>query len=88
MKINLKELEIVLNEFEPERYGFYEDINFHISKLSGETEYRISTQALGIHLRSFRENHCVKSVRIRSCSGPHFPAFELNRERYGVSLHI
>ena len=28
--------------------------------------------------------HCVKSVRIRSYSGPHFPAFELNTEtEYG-----
>ena len=25
--------------------------------------------------------HCVKSVRIRSYSGPHFPAFGLNTER-------
>ena len=32
--------------------------------------------------------HCVKSVCIRSCSGPHFPAFGLNSERYGLSLHI
>ena len=30
-------------------------------------------------------NHCVKSVRIRSYSGPHSPAFGL---RYSVSLHI
>ena len=30
----------------------------------------------------------VKSVRIRSYSGPHLPAFELNTERYGVSLRI
>ena len=30
----------------------------------------------------------MKSVRIRSYSGPHFPAFELNTERYGVSLRI
>ena len=30
--------------------------------------------------------HCVKSVRIRSCSGPHFPAFKMNTERYSVSL--
>ena len=30
----------------------------------------------------------VKSVRIRSYSGPHFPAFGLNTERYGVSLCI
>ena len=32
--------------------------------------------------------HCVKSVRVRSYSGLHFPAFRLNAERYGVSLHI
>ena len=25
--------------------------------------------------------HCVKSLRIRSCSGPHFPALRLNTER-------
>ena len=35
-----------------------------------------------------RACHCVKSVRIRSYSGPHFPAFGLNTERYGVSLRI
>ena len=32
--------------------------------------------------------HCVKSVRIRSYSGPYFPAFRLNTERYSVSLCI
>ena len=26
--------------------------------------------------------HCVKSVRIRSYSGPYFPVFGLNTERY------
>ena len=30
--------------------------------------------------------HCVKNVRIRSYSGPYFPTFGLNTERYGVSL--
>ena len=30
----------------------------------------------------------MKSVRIRSFSGPHFPAFGLNTERYGVSLSL
>ena len=34
------------------------------------------------------KNHCVKSIRIWSYSGPHFPAFGLNRERYAVSLRI
>ena len=33
-------------------------------------------------------NQCVKSLRIRSYSDPHFPAFGLNTERYGVSLRI
>ena len=32
--------------------------------------------------------HCVKSIRIRSYSGPHFPTFGLNTERYSVSLRI
>ena len=32
--------------------------------------------------------HCVKSVRIRSYFGPHFPTLGLNTERYGVSLRI
>ena len=32
--------------------------------------------------------HCVKRVRIQSYSCPHFPAFRLNTERYGVSLRI
>ena len=33
-------------------------------------------------------SHCVKSVRIRSYSGPNFPAFGLNMKRYEVSLRI
>ena len=32
--------------------------------------------------------HCVKIVCIRSYSCPHFPAFELNTERYSVSFYI
>ena len=34
------------------------------------------------------QSHYVKSVSIWSYSGPHFPAFGLNRERYSVALHI
>ena len=30
----------------------------------------------------------MKSVHIRSFSGPHFPEFRLNTDGYGVSLHI
>ena len=32
--------------------------------------------------------HCVNSVRIRNYSGPHFPTFGLNTERYSESLSI
>ena len=35
-----------------------------------------------------KDFHFVKSVRIRSYSGPHFRAFGLNTERYGASLRI
>ena len=34
------------------------------------------------------KRHCVKSVHIRSYSGPNFPAFGLNTKRYYVSLRI
>ena len=42
----------------------------------------------GLNLSVHNHNHCVKSVGIRSFSGPYFPAFGLNLERYGVSVHI
>ena len=32
--------------------------------------------------------HCIKSVRIRSFSGLHFPTFGLNTGRYSISLRI
>ena len=32
--------------------------------------------------------NCVKKVRIRSYSGPYFPTFGLNTERYCLSLRI
>ena len=31
---------------------------------------------------------CVESVRIRSYSGPYFPAFGQDTDRYSPSLHI
>ena len=33
------------------------------------------------------QSHYVKSVRIRSFSGPHFPAFTLNAGKYGPEKH-
>ena len=35
---------------------------------------------------SKKDSHCVKTVRIRSCSGLHFPAFGMNTDRHSVSL--
>ena len=34
----------------------------------------------------FHAVNCVKSVRFQNYSGPYFPAFGLNMERYEVSL--
>ena len=41
---------------------------------------------LFVSLKKNSEGHCVKSVRIRSYSALHFPAFGLNMERYSASL--
>ena len=43
---------------------------------------------LGSDMKFFCFVHCVKSVRIRSFSGPYFPAFGLSTERYSASLRI
>ena len=39
-------------------------------------------------LNKNKNHHCVKSARIRSYSGPHFPAFGLNTKRYSVPPRI
>ena len=36
----------------------------------------------------FNIKHCVKSVRIRSFSGPYFPAFGLNTKIYSADIRI
>ena len=43
------------------------------------------------HLEALKQMgtlHCVNIVRIQSFSDPYFPAFGINTERYGVTLHI
>ena len=65
-----------------------------ILKAAGISLFRFSSYSLDTLFANFLSltyssyRHCVKSVRIRSCSGPHFPIFGLNMERYGVSLRI
>ena len=53
---------------------------------------KISRSTLGSCLRFLnvrgRKEHCVKSVQIRSFSGPYFPVFGLNTEIYSVNLCI
>ena len=39
-------------------------------------------------LKIIQIDHCVKSVHILSYSDPHFPPFQLNMERYRVSIKI
>ena len=39
-------------------------------------------------MTDYEDYHYVKSIRIWSYSGPHFPAFGLNTDRYEVSLRI
>ena len=46
------------------------------------------TELFYIDFRVWNYMHCLKSVRIRSFSGPYFPAFELNTEIYRVNLCI
>ena len=48
----------------------------------------ITEWCLSLHRISIRLAYCVKTVRIRSCSGPYFPASGLNTESYGVSVRI
>ena len=39
--------------------------------------------AYGTTILYYGDSHCVKSVRIRSYSGPYFPVFCPNAEKYG-----
>ena len=36
----------------------------------------------------FNSQHCVKSVHIRSFSGPYFPAFGLNTDKNSIRTHF
>ena len=56
--------------------------------LLSRLDVRISALILLISLALLSNFHCVKIVRIRSYSGPHFLTFGLNTERYGVSRRM
>ena len=54
----------------------------NVQKFALIWEYNCSLTKLTRHLAS---TDCLKSVRIWSYPGLHFPAFGLNTERYGVT---
>ena len=60
---------------------------FSISTAYSEDNANVLTNA-SIKPIAMYYMHCVKRLRIRSYSGPHFPAFGLNTERYVISLRI
>ena len=60
---------------------FSEDIEMEHWLKMGEATY-------STNLMVKTNQNRVKSVRIRSYSGPHFPAFGLNAERYVVQITI
>ena len=49
---------------------------------------QIRKRFLQIRFTNYSMTHSLKSVRIRSYSGPYFPALRLDTERCGVSLRI
>ena len=56
-------------------------LHFCIQFKYNKTEFRKTNS-------DFYHQHCVKSVRVRSYSGPYFSALGLNTERYEISLRI
>ena len=58
----------------------------HVKETSEVVTLTKSKNKLQLHNWKTGRCHCVKRVRIRSFSGPYFPAFGLDTERYSVSL--
>ena len=83
-------------------WSFYIDINrldwsfyitfcvtfYHHDSIYNQSNKFWSLTGFGLLFECLFKSQCMKSVSIRKYSGPHFPAFELNTERYSVSLRI
>ena len=64
---------------------------FVLELLSSQIEIKYVKKKAKQKQKQKTTTHCLKSVPIRSYSGPHFPVFGVNTERCrvsGVSLHI
>ena len=65
-----------------------------ISSLSSKNDLKKETFCIICFLNIIKKehfisfHHCIKSVHIQSYSGPHFPAFRINMERYEVYKSI
>ena len=63
------------------------DLENGLSNKDVTKKHRVPRNTISIWVKS-KHKHCIKSVHIWSCSGPHFPAVGLNTEPYIVSLRI
>ena len=52
------------------------------------TQHGVPVSKSEKEMKSLPMQYCVKSVRIRSFSGPYFPTFGLYTERYETSFRI
>ena len=60
---------------------------FDISIQTKIKELFLSSESVCLQLQH-KDTHCVKSIRVWSFSGLHFPAFGLNTEICGVNIRI
>ena len=69
-------------EFQEPYYNYIKTTHYDIQSVRflGPKIWAMVSQDIK-NCESLRTYHCMKSVCIRSYSGPHFPAFELNKER-------
>ena len=88
-KILAKNSSVLKFEFPNLQLSFIRNINFVQTLHSREKFLQNSflkshhfTKINSIKINSCKNYHCVKNVPIRSFSGPYFPAFVLNTERY------
>ena len=59
-----------------------------LAKIVNEKNFIVDVRLDSKYGSEYTVIHRVKSVRIRSYSGPFFPAFGMNTEKYSVSRRI
>ena len=63
-------------------------IYFATQKFVNAFSLILAVPSFFISLDLAENDHCVKSVENVVFSGPYFPVFGLNKDIYGVNLHI